>query len=602
MNKIVLVLIIQLSFLPSLCQVIPEERRVDWAGGINAIQIEYPANLINVRDFGATGDGVTDDTDAIGDAFNALNGQEGIIYFPTGTYLLTQTLFLDDHQFLKGNSSDSSCLLFSLGEQGGHCIQISRGQSADFIQLDDGFVKGSNWITTDSAFVFEADDYVEINQENGDWDIVPIDWATNSVGQIAQIQSVFMDTLFLKNSLRFTYNPELNPRLRLLSPIMNTGIVCLKIKRLDEVAGEAGSNIYIENAVNCMVQGVESDSSVGSHISIYRSSNVLIQGCYFHHAFTYDGEGSRGYGVTLNTHSGQCLVTNNIFKYLRHAMMVKTGANGNVFSYNYSREPYRTETIHDASGDISLHGHFAYANLFEHNIVQNIVIDHYWGPSGPWNTFFRNRAELYGIIMTNNEFYETTDQNYVGNETTNGAAFHGQYFLTGSQHFEYGNNILGLTIPTGTDNLTDSSYYLSIPPGFWDPQDDWPSIGLPNELNSGSIPAKERYMEGDRLTLCPDSTQTYIADPIKKTAGLQYWPNPATQYVSVRCKPPLSTEASLSIRSATGQILISLLLEKASDDGVYTIDLSSIEQAGLYFLMIRNPNQLITRKLIIADN
>lgn len=602
MNKIVWMLIIQLSSLLSLSQVIPEERRVGWAGDLNEFQIEYPDNLISVHDFGAVGDGFTDDTDAIVDALNALNGQEGMIYFPTGTYLLTQTLSLDDHQFLKGNGADSCCLLFSLGQQGGHCIQISRDQPAEFIQLDDGFVKGSNWITTDSAFVFSADDFVEITQENGGWDIVPIDWASNSVGQIAKIQSVFMDTLYLTRPLRFTYSPDLNPRIRLLDPIMNTGIECLKIKRLDEVAGEAGSNIYIENAVNCVVQGVESDSSVGSHLSIHRSSNILIQGCYFHHAFTYDGEGTRGYGVTLHTHSGQCLITNNIFKYLRHAMMVKTGANGNVFSYNYSREPYRTETIHDASGDISLHGHFAYANLFEHNIVQNIVIDHYWGPSGPWNTFFRNRAELYGIIMTTNAFYETTDQNFVGNETTNGAAFHGQYFLTGSQHFEYGNNILGVTIPAGTDNLTDSSYYLNIAPAFWNPQDGWPSIGLPNTLNSGTIPAKERYIEGDILTLCPDSIQTNTGGSREESVSLQYWPNPALETLFVRYKLPPLTKARLSIRSTTGQILVSLLLDNASDDGVYTIDLSHIEQAGLYFLMIKLPNQVITRKLIIADN
>ncbi len=104
---------------------------------------------------------------------------------------------------------------------------------------------------------------------------------------------------------------------------------------------------------------------------------------------------------------------------LRHAMMVKTGANGNVFSYNYSKNVRRSEWPNNYGGDISLHGHYSYANLFEGNIVQNIMIDHYWGPSGPLNTFFRNRAELYGIIMTGGDPTTSDMQNFVGNEITN---------------------------------------------------------------------------------------------------------------------------------------------------------------------------------------
>ena len=92
-------------------------------------------------------------------------------------------------------------------------------------------------------------------------------------------------------------------------------------------------------AANCIISGVESDTSVGAHVSINTSLNILVDGCYFHDAFTYDGVGMRGYGVALSHHTSECLITNNIFKHLRHAMMIKTGSNGNVFSYNYSIEP-----------------------------------------------------------------------------------------------------------------------------------------------------------------------------------------------------------------------------------------------------------------------
>ena len=43
-------------------------------------------DVINVKGFGAKGDGVTNDRDAIADAVASLNGQPGVIYFPPGRY------------------------------------------------------------------------------------------------------------------------------------------------------------------------------------------------------------------------------------------------------------------------------------------------------------------------------------------------------------------------------------------------------------------------------------------------------------------------------------------------------------------------------------
>jgi hypothetical protein len=284
---------------------------------------------------------------------------------------------------------------------------------------------------------------------------------------------------------------------------MNIGIECLKIKRQDQ--STSGSNIIFSYAANCFVRGVESDVSVSAHVDIFTSTRILVDGCYFHHAFEYDGGAKRGYGVTLNTHTGECLVTNNIFRYLRHAMMVKTGANGNVFYYNYSREVNRSEWPNNYGGDISLHGHYPFANLFEGNIVQNIIIDHYWGPSGPYNTFFRNRAETYGIIFTPGNPTTSNDQHIVGNDVDyNGISWiGGPYSITGSNHIQHGNNIEGTIRPPGTNTLNDTSYYLAEEPVFWDISDDWPSLGIPNPLLTGSNPARTRWFSSGSKTVCP---------------------------------------------------------------------------------------------------
>src|SRR5262245_63278733 len=50
------------------------------------------ANSISVKDFGAIGDGVTDDTSAIQKAIAALPSDGGILLFPTGMYLVSSSL------------------------------------------------------------------------------------------------------------------------------------------------------------------------------------------------------------------------------------------------------------------------------------------------------------------------------------------------------------------------------------------------------------------------------------------------------------------------------------------------------------------------------
>jgi len=288
-----------------------------------------------------------------------------------------------------------------------------------------------------------------------------------------------------------------------------------------------------------------------------------------------------------------------MFRYLRHAMMIKTGANGNVFSYNYSIEPHRSEQIPDASGDISFHGHYAYANLFEGNIAQNIIIDHYWGPSGPYNTLLRNRAALYGIIMTTNDLLETNTQNFVGSEVTNTTIFHGMYVLTGEDQFQYGNNVKGQIIPTGTTELNDTSYYLSQPPYFWDETLNWPSVGMPNALGEGTIPAKIRWASGENITVCPDSVAVSVSDNLQHNSKIEIWPNPAKNFINIKLPDNYKGAANIELLSTTGNIVFR--------KGVYIsglqstrIDLSNIT-AGVYVIVVEASGVIIRGKVVVLD-
>lgn len=85
-------------------------------------------DTINVKDFGAQGDGVSDDYAAVMAAFNALNAAGGgSLKFPAGTYYFGHSLdFLGQYEkalHLVGDGNDATVLLFAAGAQG---VRITR--------------------------------------------------------------------------------------------------------------------------------------------------------------------------------------------------------------------------------------------------------------------------------------------------------------------------------------------------------------------------------------------------------------------------------------------------------------------------------------------
>ena len=220
---------------------------------------------------------------------------------------------------------------------------------------------------------------------------------------------------------------------------MQCNISALKIKRNDATSGQT-SNLFFNYAVNCWVKGVELENCNYAHINLQSSANITLSGNYIHDGFSY-GSGGKAYGIVLQFGTSDNLIVDNIVKHLRHSFLLQAAANGNVIAYNYSYDPYWTEGWFPvaSAGDVVLHGNYPYANLFEGNIFQNLVIDNSHGINGPYNTFFRNRIESYGIVMNNNS---GDNMNFIANEITGSGLLKGLYTISGN-HTAIGNNIKG---------------------------------------------------------------------------------------------------------------------------------------------------------------
>jgi len=530
MSRIILFFVLILVKVISVsAQTIPSERTVDWT--LAGIRDTSTTNftLINVLENGFNNDGSVANDNALLALFSA-HSEPVIVYFPAGIYLFNSTIVLRSDVVLRGAGAPLTFLKLDLGGSG-HGIL---GQGTTVLNDTSSIhpvLKNDTKIRVNNSTLFNAGDWVRFIQQ--DSDLVYSSWGLNTVGQIVGINAIQGDSLFLDSPIRMDYPVSRLPLIRKMIPLRNIGIECLTIQRMDYTAPEQASNICFINVVNSWVNGIESVNTTFAHIEANACSNISLTNSFLHDSFDYGG-GGRGYGVMFHFTSNECLVYNNIFKHLRHSMILQAGANANVFAYNRSIEPYWTGSglvPSDAAGDMVLHGNYPYANLFEQNDGQNMVIDNSHGTNGPYNTFFRNRGSLFGLFFSD---ATSPNQNLVGNEITNGNFPYSSinYSIQGTGHFIYGNNNKGAITPTGTSNLPDSTYCFQYRPTEI-PWSFWSSIGPPNSLGSGSIPAAYNYNQGDYFSsACGGTTSLSVNETEDQQSEIVY-PNPVDQFIYV---------------------------------------------------------------------
>ncbi len=570
----------------SFAQTIPSIRTVNWS--LAGLKNEIPNynTIVNINDHGGIANGLTSNNLALTSAINALNNLPGVIYFEEGIYVFDATINLPDNLILRGKGADSTTLKF-VAPATGDLIKI--GGTIDnqkHTTLIDAS-KNQNHLVLSSNHNILAGDYIHLTLD--DQNLITSSWATRTVGQIIEIESVSSDTLFLSSPLRLDYPTSLNPWITKMNPRKNVGIECLKILRGTNDSYQS-NNISFEYAVESWMKGIESDSCNYAHIAISNSSNIEIRNSYFHDAYSY-GNGGKGYGVMIHLTSNECLVENNIFKHLRHSMILQAGANANVFGYNYSIDPYWTEVSLPANsaGDLCLHGNYTYSNLFEGNIGQQIVIDDSHGKNGPYNTFFRNRLDLYGIFMNNNPASDS--QNIVGNEVTNTGFTYGLNLIFGTDHFLHGNNIKGTINPTGTNLLSDSSYYLNSKPTFLNQAAQFPLIGTPTIFKSGENAAKTNFDNG-KLTYCHEDLVSSLSIE-NKSNDLKIYPNPTKGIIHIDNQKSQTTDYQIEVYNSIGEKIHSTWI----NDQNSKINIEHLP-TGFYFIDIKYTSENVRIKVI----
>lgn len=396
---------------------------------------------------------------------------------------------------LRGEGASRTRLLVDQGAWA--AIQIIGDTDGRQTDIVGGHSRGSSVLNLTDTGGFVVGTYADIRQDN-DPAVMYTDprwnqpWGADAVGQIVKIVAVVGNNVTIEEPLRLNLQSRLRPRIRAQRFVENAGIERLHLVRRDRSDQHM---IYFRATAYSWVREVESEYAYRSHVAVDESYRCEVRDSYIHHAGDYGG-GGHGYGTQLTNRTAGCLVVNNVFSVLRHAMIVATGATGNVFGYNYSRENRQNEGERPLA-DISLHGNYPNYNLFEGNVVQLIYNSDFWGPSGPGNTLFRNRVEsflqppMWGIRIDDHSH----GQNVVGNEVVLGTI---SIDRTVRDTLIHGNLVRGTMTwdPTISDRDLPTSYYLTARPSFYGAT-PWPSSGA--DRPSGTNPAKERYGRGEPL-------------------------------------------------------------------------------------------------------
>jgi hypothetical protein len=468
-------------------EIIPNERRIAWNPGVPGGIPKTTGPVKNILDFGADPTGKSDSHNAITQAINALPSDGGVVYIPEGTFLVKSKISITRSKVVIRGAGWKSKLLF---ESNGDCIEVITYQRGTWQSLPVGASKNSLVLTVEDGTLFTPGKFAEIEQEN-DADLMYTDpdwivsWAEQSVGQLFEVESVMSNEVTFTTPVNYNFSTELNARVRPQGFITHVGLEDFYIEKL--VA--ADHTIIFKNAAYCWVRNIESNHTRRTHVHQTSCLGNEIRDSYFHRSFSYGGGGS-GYGVECGFHVTGCLVENNIFDSLRHAMIIQVGANGNVYGYNYSIHSVQGEGESNLNigwdpPDISIHGHYPFMNLFEGNEVVEIGIGDYWGPAGPGNTYFRNRVTGEGIVYHD----ASHQQNLVGNVTTRFKDDKGPAL----EKLEHGNVVNGTVSwdPDITSHDLPDSYYLDSIPGFFEDQ-TLPLFG-PDLAGESKLPAQLRF-------------------------------------------------------------------------------------------------------------
>jgi hypothetical protein len=615
--------------------IIPSDRIISWSPGVPEGIPNYKVS-VNVKDYGAKGNGSSDDSKAFKDAISAAPNYTAV-FVPTGTYRLNSEIKITKPIVLRGDGAEKTILIGYSGDA--DIIELSASNEGENSKITSGYTKGSTTITLVNISGLKTGDYIVVFQDNNSLvDNLGRGWLgvdgdeNHCMSQIVKINDINGNTLTINRPLYFSFESGNNPEAKKIVMLEGAGIenLCLYTNS----TGNKRYNIFMTQCANCWVRNIESKLADWGHVKLDESYACEIRSSYFHHAHSYKAD--KAYGVFIFGPNSDHLVEDNIMRACRHSMIFEGGGSGCVFGYNYSESSQGNVGDHFLFADISTHGAHPYMNLFEGNIACHADLDFTHG-SDSHNSLFRNHIRgvstppddniIYGmrcIDIAKNNWYENVVGNVLGTSGQKYNAFEDDgsrttsskyiynfgYSSDGDQssddpnskrtvlrhgNYDYYNNNVQWDSSIADHNIP-KSLYLSTKPSFFGVL-PWPSIGPDLNPILGALPAKNRYEQGTYINdSTPDVVSTAREIYFEHNNCLLEVSQKEIQYTLLSASP-----VDISIHDASGKI-VQKIVNKKQAAGVYKINLKTGDtfRNGLYLCRMKTSDGLQVKKFYLV--
>lgn len=322
--------------------------------------IPQPTTQINVMDFGAKGDGTTDDSEALQNAIKHLEDkkQAGVVLLPEGRYLLKNIVYVRSSGVVLRGVGTRTEILADLQGNGLNWkapIVLQGKACSTWWPLQKDAKVGEDTLTLPTDHKVKVGDTVEIvaedSQEKHALGGKPL---LRDQFDLVVVKAVSNDTLTLQRPLRLNFPTERKARLCVPTLLRDVGVEELSLRSLNDAET---NGILVTRAEYPFVRGVHLSQIVRFGVHFVRTREARIEHNTYRNARRFGG-GGQGYGFEIMTSVDSWIRFNHVY-HVRHGIALQFGTSGTRVQHN--------EIVRSDLAGVDVHGEYNHHNTVEHN-------------------------------------------------------------------------------------------------------------------------------------------------------------------------------------------------------------------------------------------